>query len=286
MTAFRRLRFFKGLFTQAEDWQAEQTYHVDRLRLHHRSLHTAGIVRGFMDELAVRPAGGNVLEVAPGAAVDGQGRELYLSEPAALKIVRRGLELPGTVFVVLRYQEELTDLRENVAHEEHTGHAFVEESVRLELLAEPPDPAGGVELARIALRARGPVREPRDPLEPGANEIDRTWVRWAGGRLAFSRPEAASPVIGIGEWRGGSTNVTPSETLEPSDDDTYIDIDEVAHGDPHRLYMANVYPKAAEARVVGFLQTRQTAGGLEYRLIIKNFGARTVPVEYRVYRLA
>jgi hypothetical protein len=285
---FKRLNFFKGFFTQADDWRTEQAYHSGRMRHHARSLHTAGIVRGFLEELDVRldPGGGNVLEVAPGAAVDGHGRELYLSAPTTVKVVPGEFELPEAVFIVLRHHEEEADPRDNVAHPEYSGHAFVEESARVEVQAEAPGPEA-VELARIVLRGDGVVGEPSDPIMPGPNEIDRTRVAWAGGRIAFSRPDAASPTIGIGEWRGGSTNATPSRGLEPSEEeDTLIDIEEARAGDPHRLYLANVYPKAGQATITCFIQTRHTGDGVEYRLIIKNFGTSTVPVDYRVYRLA
>lgn len=285
---FKRLNFFKGFFTQAEDWETEQAYHSDRLRHHARSLHTPGVVQGFLEELDVRMAseGRNVIEIAPGAAVDGYGRELYVPEPRTLKIVPGDFKLPEAVFVVIRHHEEKTDLRSNGTNPEYSGHAFIEESVRLEVSAEPPDEEG-VELARVVLRGDGIVRDAADRLDPGPNEIDRSRVAWAGGRLAFSRPDTASPTIGVGEWRGGSTNATPSRSLEPSEaEDTLIDIEQTGRDDPHRLFLANVYPKSDEAAITWFIQTRQTGKGVEYRLIIKNFGTSTVPVDYRVYRLA
>lgn len=31
---FKRINFFKGFFTQAEDWQSAQEYHLEKRRIH------------------------------------------------------------------------------------------------------------------------------------------------------------------------------------------------------------------------------------------------------------
>jgi hypothetical protein len=51
---FKRMNYFTGFFTTAEDWRAEQTYHREKLKLHNRGMHTPGVMRGVADELRVR----------------------------------------------------------------------------------------------------------------------------------------------------------------------------------------------------------------------------------------
>jgi len=72
-TEFRRLKYFTGLFTTARDWEAEQKYHLEKLKLHNKRLHTPGIIRGEGEELNVVATGGLKLQVKPGAAVDSAG---------------------------------------------------------------------------------------------------------------------------------------------------------------------------------------------------------------------
>ena len=46
-TEFKRLRFFTGFFTTARDWEAEQNYHLEKLKLHNGGLHTPGIIHAW-----------------------------------------------------------------------------------------------------------------------------------------------------------------------------------------------------------------------------------------------
>jgi hypothetical protein len=57
-TEFKRLNFFTGFFTTANDWTEGQQYHLEKQKLHNLGLHTRGVVRGVGQELQVEPAGG------------------------------------------------------------------------------------------------------------------------------------------------------------------------------------------------------------------------------------
>jgi hypothetical protein len=57
-TEFKRLNFFTGFFTTANDWTEGQQYHLEKQKLHNLGLHTPGVVRGVGQELQVEPAGG------------------------------------------------------------------------------------------------------------------------------------------------------------------------------------------------------------------------------------
>ena len=50
---FKRINYFKGFFVQAEDLQQAETYHIEKLRLHNRCLHTPGVVADCLGGLAV-----------------------------------------------------------------------------------------------------------------------------------------------------------------------------------------------------------------------------------------
>ena len=64
---FKRINFFKGFFTQAEDWQSAQEYHIEKRKIHNRFLHIPGIVYGCLDNLNVTATeDGTALYIGPG----------------------------------------------------------------------------------------------------------------------------------------------------------------------------------------------------------------------------
>src|SRR5262249_59726682 len=75
----KRLRFFDGQFLKDQDFIDEQKYHVDRLRRHSRFLNVAGIVEGLGVEVGAK----SLATVQPGTALDRQGRQGGLAQPAA-----------------------------------------------------------------------------------------------------------------------------------------------------------------------------------------------------------
>ncbi|MCK7494835.1 MAG: ATP-binding protein [Comamonadaceae bacterium] len=69
-----------GQLLLAEDFIAEQRLHIRRLDRHNLNLHGWGVVRG----LDVARTGDAAVQVGPGYAIDGRGREIELREPATL----------------------------------------------------------------------------------------------------------------------------------------------------------------------------------------------------------
>ena len=78
----KRVRFFDGQFLQEQDFVDEQKYHLDRERRHLSLLHVAGIADG----LAVTAQGANQVTVAPGTAIDSDGRQLALAQAATVDL--------------------------------------------------------------------------------------------------------------------------------------------------------------------------------------------------------
>jgi hypothetical protein len=76
-----RLNYFDGKFLRAEDLQAEQTY-LRRLVQMSNQAHGAGVVHGF----EVTRASGDKLRLAPGLAIDNEGRVLFLGETAEVSL--------------------------------------------------------------------------------------------------------------------------------------------------------------------------------------------------------
>jgi hypothetical protein len=72
------MHYFDHQFLRTGDFDAAQTYHIDRLRQHNRLLHRAGIIDG----LDVTRIGPRSVQVTPGRAVDQAHREVVLRQTA------------------------------------------------------------------------------------------------------------------------------------------------------------------------------------------------------------
>src|SRR5438874_12563904 len=180
---FKRINFFKGFLTTEKDWNDAERYHIDKRRLHNRMLHSAGIVMGFAGDLKVnaRARGDLSVEVQPGYAIDGMGNDLMIFDATIRNINLEEFRLPQTIYVVLRYYEELTDFIAYKENLEYKGHRRVLESCRVELSQTEPDIMREVELARIYLeKGVNRVRDARDPSAPAANEIDMRFTQRGG----------------------------------------------------------------------------------------------------------
>jgi hypothetical protein len=182
-TGFKRINFFKGFLTTEKDWNDAERYHIDKRRLHNRMLHSAGIVYGYAGDLRVtaRARGDLSVEVQPGYAIDGMGNDLMIFDAAIRNINLEEFRLPQTIYVVLRYYEELTDFIAYKENLEYKGHRRVLESCRVELSQTEPDIMREVELARIYVeKGVQRIRDARDPADPKPNEIDMRYTPRGG----------------------------------------------------------------------------------------------------------
>jgi hypothetical protein len=180
---FKRINFFKGFLTTEKDWNDAERYHIDKRRLHNKMLHSAGIVYGYSADLRVtaRARGDLSVEVQPGYAIDGLGNDLMIVDAAIRNINIEELRLPQTIYVVLRYYEELTDFIAYKENLEYKGHRRVLESCRVEISKTEPDIMREVELARIHLeKGANRIRDARDPADPKPNEIDMRYTPKGG----------------------------------------------------------------------------------------------------------
>jgi len=180
---FKRINFFKGFLTTEKDWNDAERYHIDKRRLHNKMMHSAGIVYGFSGDLRVtaRARGDLSVEVQPGYAIDGMGNDLMIHDATIRNINLEEFKLPQTIYVVLRYYEELTDFIAYKENLEYKGHRRVLESCKVEISQTEPDIMREVELARIYLeKGVNRVRDARDPANPAPNEIDMRYTPRGG----------------------------------------------------------------------------------------------------------
>jgi hypothetical protein len=152
---FQRINFFKGLFMKTEDWQKEQQYHMEKQRFHNKYLHTPGVVDDCLERLCVTVSDtGNKLIIAPGYAIDGEGRDLYVPEPKEIDIQDlQSFNPPTTIYITIRYSENFQDKdkRENETNPMYSGYAYVSEDPQVEITDREPDNYNSIELARVRL---------------------------------------------------------------------------------------------------------------------------------------
>src|SRR3954465_31258 len=180
---FRRINFFRGFLTTEHDWNDAERYHLEKRKLHNRLCHAPGVVAGFLGDLRVtaRQRGDLSMEIQPGYAIDGQGNDLIMWETQIKTIVPEEYKLPQTLYVVLRFVEELTDFIAYKENLEYKGHRRVLESCKVEISQTEPDITREVELARIHLeKGVQRIRDARDPSAPAANEIDMRYAQKGG----------------------------------------------------------------------------------------------------------
>ena len=198
--AFKRINFFKGFLTTEHDWNDAEAYHIEKRKLHERLAHSPGVVQQYLGELKVlaRARGDLSFEVQPGYAVDGEGRDLVLWETQIKTLVPEEYKLPTTLYVVLRYMEELTDFIAYKENLEYKGHRRVMEGARVEVTLTEPDVKQEVELARILLeKGATRIRDARDATDPRPNEIDLRFVPHAGISGSYFPPSLRMRITGV-----------------------------------------------------------------------------------------
>jgi len=278
MEVFKRINFFEGFFTRADDWNAAQKYHIEKRRLHNRSLHIPGVVRG---ELKVTSPERFSLNVAPGHAIDGEGRELFLPRLRQLDVRISDYTLPQTVYVTISYDEQEIDKRENVANPTLTGYAFIEEEPKVELTTQESDNSLILELARIKLeKGVKEIKDAEDPLNPKSNEIDLRHVKEAGVVKGPTRLRDLGEVIREGEIR-----VAKSKERAPDPKDTSVFLESIPVEIAHRYYLVSAFPATQDTVISWRIESNFSDNQVEYRLLFKNFSDKAAKVSYKVYRL-
>lgn len=182
---YLRLNHFHGLRLESEDFQTGERYHVEKRKLHNRSLHGYGIVPHWRGELKVvgRRRGDMSVDVNAGYSLDGEGNDVILWDPKIVSIDpgKQLPSLPATCYVVLKYVEDPVEFVVNKANPKFKGHRRIYETCRVDVDSKAPDPRDGVELARILITADTiEITDARDPASPGPGEIDLRFRRVAG----------------------------------------------------------------------------------------------------------
>jgi hypothetical protein len=278
MSLFKRLHFFKGLFTTADDWKTEQRYHIEKRKLHNRCLHTAGVVAAEGDRLRVTASDQGKLIVQPGCAIDGSGHELYLAQPRELSVhpESNSPENEMEIFVFISFGEERADLRENQLNPEFTDEAFVLETPTVGWSKEAPDNKEKIELARVRWKTGQKITP---------EHINFSHVRYAGAARPVAPVKSDYIVLNPSPPDAGMTfELGDARVIIQSFKDLSL-----ASG---LLYNANVYPveimgtAPEDPHLIWRIESSMNKEGeVAYYLLMKNVGTVPVKARFEVYRL-
>jgi len=153
---------FDELPIDAAMWQkAHDHHHLHRL-LHATLAHRPGVIYG----LEVLAKQDSTLIVAPGAAVDGEGKLLLLQQPVTFDMNEK-----GQFFITISYKQPfITESAMTVG----SGENYYEYLEGREVRNTKDAPGGNfIELARIwRSNPEKPVKDAANPFDPGSDEIN------------------------------------------------------------------------------------------------------------------
>jgi hypothetical protein len=129
LTPFKRVNYFEGQVLTAKDLQDEQTYFRNKRRLLNKALHGHGVVCGL--ELSLHP---EVVQIAPGLALDCQGNEIVVPRKTELPLPESGIRH----YLVIKYTESPTDLVPVVMGLEETQATRIAEGFLLSYQSSDP----------------------------------------------------------------------------------------------------------------------------------------------------
>ena len=190
----KRVRFFDGQFLQDQDFVDEQIYHLDRERRPLRLLYVAGIADG-LDVTAGSP---NQVTVAPGTAVDSDGRQLALAQATTVDLPAEKFNDKQGAEIYISYSESPEDEQTEAGSADFTRWL---ERPQCTALAPGDSYAGAtppVLLATVALDNAGRVT------------IDETVRSYSGVRLPGPSGDASS----LRSTSGGQVAMEGSLTID------------------------------------------------------------------------
>jgi len=198
----KRVRYFDGQFLQDQDFVDEQNYQLDRERRHSRLLHSAGVADG----LAVTAAAANQVSVAPGTAIDEDGRQLVLAQAATVDVPAEKFNNQQGIGLYIGYQETPADQETQGGGADYSRWLERPELVVLGSSegwtgATPP-----VLLATLALDGTGratidPAARPYAGLRlpgPGTSADPPALHATAAGRVELTGPLTVDGNLGVG----------------------------------------------------------------------------------------
>jgi hypothetical protein len=252
----KRTNYFKHQFLREQDFKDEQAYHVHMRRRHNRLLHSWGIAEG----LEVTKRGDRELVVAPGTAIDRDGREIVLTSPFIAQL--QAFDANSHTYVTIEYRElfEHSDLETAGGVE---GYLRITELPEIKLRKHHPGDEVAVVLARVQLDEFSNIRH-----------VDHSVRKRAGGSsAAVGWMRLPFKPVRMELIRIDRRLVQPESTERRLEAEFTCDVAHAYCGERGaRGSMAIPIPPGAE-RVAGFRISGTTRGSVRVQLIRTGWNA-------------
>src|SRR5262245_54749395 len=145
-TDVKRGNYFIGQFLEAKDFLDEQSYHIEMRRRRNRAQYGTGVLEG----LTLTKTAARQVTVAPGTAIDTQGRELVLLIPQVVDAIGAA---NATVYVTINYLE-LQLAEDQRTRGDYSGYVRITERPQSKVqTAAPPTGSADLLLASVQLDA-------------------------------------------------------------------------------------------------------------------------------------
>jgi len=207
----KRLKYYDGQFLVVQDFQAEQNYHLDRQRRQNRLLRTPGILEGLEVEVNDNRTG---VKIAPGTAVDYQGRLIIVSDLLIFQGKPESLGSDGKFEIDIGEYDEATAITLYLGYREVNAERDIplddedqarevespprwEEQAVLEVTDEVPNNKEAIQFGIININSDGSIR----------NVVRRDFE-------TYSAIEFGTDSLGIRRRHGSRLEVTGSLSIQ------------------------------------------------------------------------
>jgi hypothetical protein len=181
----KRIKAVDGMAVTADVWEQAHEYHRQQLQLHTRYAHGPGILVGL--EVVASDPPDTAVYIRPGAAIDGEGNTIVVSEPLSYDVAGAA---EGHFYLLLTFGE--SHPRSENGQVQEGAPLYIHSEFGLEAASELPD-GRVVELARMRRSKRGAiVTDAKQPASPTLDEIDWRFRHLIGG--SYSTPDSLAVV--------------------------------------------------------------------------------------------
>lgn len=218
----QRPNYFAGEALLTADFACEQQYHMDIQSFNNRSLYICGIASG-LEVFWDAESSASQVEVSPGMAIDGLGRQIILLQPQVVRLAN--VVAGATYFLSISYNQVYADYSNETGV---AGYKRIVEQPLIQYVRNLQQPAMNILLAVISFTTQGTINQ----LTYRSGNIERRYVGSTLGALNFvtegagvhriNLPDALAGFLGNADSAGYPSI---SAKKESSGDQAYLEVD-------------------------------------------------------------
>ena len=218
----QRPNYFAGEALLTSDFACEQQYHMDIQSFNNQSLYICGIASG-LEVFWDAESSASQVEVSPGMAIDGLGRQIILLQPQVVRLAN--VVAGATYFLSINYNQVYADYSDETGV---AGYKRIVEQPQIQYVRNLQQPAMNILLAVISFTTQGNINQ----LTYRSGNIERRYVGSTLGALNFVTEGAGVHRINLPDALAGFLGNADSDGYpsisakkESSGDQAYLEVD-------------------------------------------------------------